>query len=242
MGGSRRSLGWLVLKTLVTLGAVGLLATRIQGRGLWSVLSEARLFPLAAAFALYMVFERFCGLVVLAALLLATLASLGGAGLPAGVVASASGVSAVLVAAWWVAPLLVARRFAVAEPALEGLWRNCRLLVPVGVLSLAVHLGQVLSVWLVSRACGLGVPLAYCFVIHPMVAMLAAVPVSLSGLGVREASYVYFLTRLPGISSEAALAFAVLWFAVLLLSSLVGGVVFLLSAPPVGGLAGAARR
>ena len=138
--------------------------------------------------------------------------------------------------------MLVARRFAVVDPALEGLWRNRRLLLRVGGLSLAVHLGQVLSVWLVSRACGLGVPLAYCLVIHPVVAMLVAVPVSLSGLGVREVSYVFLLTRLPGISSEAALAFAVLWFAVLLVSSLVGGAVFLLSAPPVGGLAGAVRR
>jgi hypothetical protein len=184
------------------------------------------------------IFERLCGLVALAALLLVALAGFGGQGLPAGIVAGATGVSSLVVAAWWAGPLLVRWSYPTIEPALEALWRNRRVLLPAAFLSLAVHVGQVLAVWLVLKACRLEAPLSYCLVVHPIVAMLAAAPVSLAGLGVREASYVYFFARLPDVSGHAATAFALLWFALLLASSLVGGAVFLVSARPEPMLSG----
>jgi uncharacterized membrane protein YbhN (UPF0104 family) len=191
---------------------------------------------IAAAYTV--LFERLCGLVTLAVLLLLALAGFGRQGLPGGIVAAATGMSCLIVAAWWVGPLLVRWSYPTIEPALEALWRNHRILLPAALLSLAVHVGQVLAVWLVLKACRLEAPLSYCFVIHPIVAMLAAAPVSLAGLGVREASYVYFLARLPEVSGHAATAFALLWLALLLASSLIGGAVFLISARPEPVLSG----
>jgi hypothetical protein len=195
---------------------------------------------IAAAYTV--LFERLCGLVMLAVLLLLALAAFGSQELPDGIVASATGASFLICAAWWAGPLLVRRIYPKIEPALEALWRNQRLLVPAACLSLAVHVGQVLAVRLVLEACRLDVRLSYCLVVHPIVAMLAAAPVSLAGLGVREASYVYFLARLPEVSGDAATAFALLWLALLIASSLVGGVVFLVSAGPGPALGGVESR
>ena len=58
----------------------------------------------------------------------------------------------------------------------------------VMVLSLAFHLSQVLMQWVLVRAAGAQVPLAYCLVFHPLLAFVTALPVSVSGLGVREGS------------------------------------------------------
>lgn len=56
--------------------------------------------------------------------------------------------------------------------------------------------------------------------------VVALLPISVNGLGLREATYVWALTS-AGVSDHAALAFAIGMLGVLVVGSLVGGVVFL---------------
>jgi len=67
--------------------------------------------------------------------------------------------------------------------------------------------------------------------------VLTALPVSVAGLGVREAGYVWFLRR-QGVPGDTAFAFGLLWLGVLLVATLVGGLVYLWSGaamPPLRG-------
>jgi hypothetical protein len=80
----------------------------------------------------------------------------------------------------------------------------------------------------VSRALGLQLPLSYICVFHPLVSALSAIPISLSGIGLREGGYVLFLTQI-GIERASAVAYGSLWFIVIVTTSLLGGVVFLAS-------------
>ena len=61
-----------------------------------------------------------------------------------------------------------------------------------------------------------------------MVSAVASIPVSFSGIGLREGGYLYFLTKF-GIDQPSAVAYGVLWLLVIVANSLIGGLVFLAS-------------
>jgi uncharacterized membrane protein YbhN (UPF0104 family) len=82
--------------------------------------------------------------------------------------------------------------------------------------------------WLLGRNLGLGVEGKYYFVIFPISWVVAAIPVSIAGLGVLEAGVVTLFTSLTGASAEGALALALCQRFIWVLVSLPGGGVHLL--------------
>ena len=81
-------------------------------------------------------------------------------------------------------------------------------------------------VWLIGVAIGAEVPAGYYWILVPMVSLLTMLPVSINGMGMRESAMVLFLAPL-GIAESVAVTLALLWFAVFLAVSLMGGVVYL---------------
>jgi len=75
---------------------------------------------------------------------------------------------------------------------------------------------------LLGMAVGLQLSLPAYAIIVCLVALASALPISLNGLGVREAGYVGLAVYFGG-NAEAAAAMAVLWLLVLLLAALPGG-------------------
>jgi hypothetical protein len=72
------------------------------------------------------------------------------------------------------------------------------------------------------------IPIATLFVVIPLVNIASSLPISWNGLGVRENSYMYFLTAAPAlVSPEQAAAFGALWLLAVTVSSAVGGIVAL---------------
>src|SRR5262249_61842289 len=82
------------------------------------------------------------------------------------------------------------------EHDLAPFWRDRRLLVVVSALSAAFHLSQVGVQYLLARAAGTRLPVSYCLIMHPVLSLMMALPLSVGGFGVREGGYLYFLTRL----------------------------------------------
>jgi len=179
-------------------------------------------------------FDRMSGLAMLMALGAAAVLLFPGYDVPRPLVALTVGVGSALVLGWWMCPRLVrvlppgTRLRRQVEDDLAPLWRDRRLLAAVALTSLAFHLSQVVVQWVLARAAGVTVPLSYCLVFHPLVALLAALPISVSGLGVREGGYLYFLTRI-GIAESVAIGVGLLWLAVSVLAGLGGGAVLLAS-------------
>jgi glycosyltransferase 2 family protein len=95
------------------------------------------------------------------------------------------------------------------------------------VLSLTAQLIRVLTVWLAGRALGLHIPFGYLMVVVPLVLFLLMLPITIGGLGVREAGYIYFL-GIIGISDESAFALSITLYIALILSTVPGGVLLLL--------------
>ena len=111
-------------------------------------------------------------------------------------------------------------------------WREVRKTAWALALSFIFHGMNILVVALVGLALGLPVPLVAYFFIVPIVDVVSAIPVSVSGLGIREGSYVFFL-HMFGVGTAEGLTFSLLLLAIIMVSSLIGGGVYLWTDYPI---------
>ncbi len=93
------------------------------------------------------------------------------------------------------------------------------------MLSVGVHVGVALVVFILAGALGVEVSLGHCIILVPMVMLVTLLPISIAGWGVREGAMVVAL-GLIHVSRSDALAVSVLFGATLLVSSLPGGVLW----------------
>lgn len=180
--------------------------------------------------------DRYAGLVWLAVLASAAVFALGRQELPLRLAVVVHGFAFVLLASWFCLPTILQRfpRIRAAPRADQGgdvigWWRDPRSRRRVVSRSLLIHLLQIGAAIALVVTLVPGCPWQYCFVFHPLVALLSALPVSVAGLGVRETSYVVFLTLRPGVMREDAAVFAIAWLAIVLAAAALGGLVFILS-------------
>lgn len=141
-----------------------------------------------------------------------------------------------MIIGWWLLPYLIAwlcsprhkvRLF--VERALAPYHaHHTSVLGRACALSFVFHLFQLSLQIILARALDLGVPFWYLMLFIPLVHMLSALPLSLGGIGIREGGYVLFLA-LIGIGKDAAIAFGLLWTALVFGSGLVGGLILLAS-------------
>jgi glycosyltransferase 2 family protein len=92
-------------------------------------------------------------------------------------------------------------------------------------LSMALNLFCVLQILALARGLGLEVPFGVLLFVVPVVVCLSAIPVTPSGLGIRENLYVYLLAVL-GVEATLALSLSLLAYAGFLAWSILGGIVY----------------
>jgi uncharacterized protein (TIRG00374 family) len=110
--------------------------------------------------------------------------------------------------------------------AVQQYWTHRRTLLLALGLSLVLQSLVITIFYLISQALNLSVPLGYFFLFVPLISVISMLPISIAGLGLREGSAVYLFTKV-GLDSAGALSLSLLWFAVTVLCSGLGGVVFL---------------
>lgn len=114
------------------------------------------------------------------------------------------------------------------ESAAQVFWKQ-RSLIPISLFwSLVSQLILVVCHYGVGLALGLDIPLWYCFIFYPAVAVLGFVTPSFNGIGIREWAYTYFL-MMVGIDKSHALTYALVWLALTTFASLLGGLVYMVS-------------
>lgn len=102
---------------------------------------------------------------------------------------------------------------------------NKTLIVKVLSLSIIGQSVNILVLYILALALGVHSNIIYFFLLVPVVHLISMVP-SLGGLGVREWAYIKILA--PYVGREYAAAIGILWLAFLFLSSLIGGVIYLI--------------
>lgn len=94
------------------------------------------------------------------------------------------------------------------------------------VLTLVFQAFVALVNYFLFQALGYPVGLGQCLVYTPMISTLTMIPISLSGLGVREAAYVYFFSR-HGVPEAASVAVSLAFFVCVAIATLPGAPLFL---------------
>ena len=79
--------------------------------------------------------------------------------------------------------------------------------------------------YLIALSLGVEISLSYFLLFIPLISFLLVLPISLSGLGVREGGYVYLFAQ-AGVSAPLALAMSLLFYALNVATGLIGGVLY----------------
>jgi uncharacterized membrane protein YbhN (UPF0104 family) len=117
------------------------------------------------------------------------------------------------------------------DQVLRGLWTPRGMGVFLG-LSLVVSLINCLLFFSIIQGIGLSVSLWYCLILLPPVFFVSMLPISVAGWGVREGAAIFAL-GLVGVSSSNSLAVSVCYGLGLVIVSLPGGLLWLLSRNPI---------
>jgi len=100
----------------------------------------------------------------------------------------------------------------------KWLWR-------AALLSLLFNITLIAVVALIGRSLRVDIPPRYYFLFVPIISVLLALPISLSGLGIREGGYVYLFAQV-GVAAPVALSMSLGFYAVTLITGLIGGVIY----------------
>jgi glycosyltransferase 2 family protein len=179
-------------------------------------------------------FDRLVGLVSLVAIAVTALLVGPSAGLPPSINGMIVVGGLALVALWLAAPAVArllpedARLRRLIDLDLAPYFRDPRLLTVALSLSVLVHLLQIAAQYALAKALGLRLSPGFVAVYHPLVALAAAVPLTIGGFGIREAAYAYLLPH-AGVPPDDAVALGLLWWAVGAMGAVLGGIVYALS-------------
>jgi uncharacterized membrane protein YbhN (UPF0104 family) len=140
------------------------------------------------------------------------------------------------IAGWVIGPWLLTllpekTKFAVKMRQVAAIFpRDAKTLAIITGISVVFHCVQILLHSVMASAVGAEIPLSTLFVVIPLVNIASSLPISWNGLGVRETSYIFFLTSPPPlVSPEQAAAFGAMWLLAVTITSAVGGIVALVT-------------
>lgn len=109
-----------------------------------------------------------------------------------------------------------------AQRAASGIPRTIGVILPASLVSALVHLLQIVVHFIVARQLGIEVPFVCFLAIVPLANIAISLPISVGGLGVREAFFVAMFTPL-GVAHEAAIAHGAICLLVVSLVNAAGG-------------------
>jgi uncharacterized membrane protein YbhN (UPF0104 family) len=135
--------------------------------------------------------------------------------------------------AWLVRRPTVRRRLAPAGELIGRLWRSPGTLARILGLGLAVQALYILAWGLLASALGVRLPPALFVATVPVVSLLAMLPVSLSGIGIREGAWVLLLAPF-GVAAADALTYSLVFFVAFAVVGGIGGVVYSLMGTSLG--------
>lgn len=92
-------------------------------------------------------------------------------------------------------------------------------------LSVMVQFLRILMTFSLALALGVEIPFVYFSMVFPIVVMLCMLPISIGGIGVQEATFIYFLSPL-GTSVEEAVALSLLSYMIVIGWLLIGLIIY----------------
>lgn len=100
--------------------------------------------------------------------------------------------------------------------------------------SLVIQLLGFLAVYVLAKGLSISLSFLSILIFLPLIIIISLIPISISGIGLREGAFV-FLLRLVGVSSDMAVALSLLWFLSVIAASLWGLIGYLRFKTVLGG-------
>ena len=145
------------------------------------------------------------------------------------------GVGFTILISWFIAPPLLLKylpnNFRLKEKiehTLSVFPNNKRALAHITAVSVAFHFLQICLHYCMILGFEANVSFASLFVVIPVINILSSLPISWNGLGVRENGYIFFLSPLV-LTKEQAVAMGAIWLLAVTCSSLIGGLIALVT-------------
>ncbi len=125
--------------------------------------------------------------------------------------------------------LRVGRRFSLIGGFYDyflSFFRNRTLIAKTLLLSVLIQIITIFAVYVITKGIGAEVSSLELFIFLPLIITATAVPISISGIGIREAGFVILL-GLSGVSPQVATTISFAWFLSQVFGALPGSVVYL---------------
>ncbi|MDA8215977.1 MAG: lysylphosphatidylglycerol synthase transmembrane domain-containing protein [Nitrospiraceae bacterium] len=87
--------------------------------------------------------------------------------------------------------------------------------------SVFVQISGIFAVYMLSRGIALNIPFLSLLIFVPIIILISFIPVSISGIGLREGAFVIFLGTI-GVSPDLSVTLSILWFLSVVVASLWG--------------------
>ncbi len=109
---------------------------------------------------------------------------------------------------------------------LDELYRQPRLLAQAGSVSIVNSLCTILATLLAARSIGVEISPLYFFIFMPIIWIIMTIPISVSGLGIREGAFIFFFSQV-GVTNSDAIAISLLFYSYNVIVGIVGGLLLL---------------
>ncbi|MFH1888503.1 MAG: lysylphosphatidylglycerol synthase transmembrane domain-containing protein [Candidatus Omnitrophota bacterium] len=96
------------------------------------------------------------------------------------------------------------------------------------VLSLLIQIIMPIIFYIIALSIGIKINIVYFFVFMPIISSISLLPISLGGLGLRDATTIFFFAK-AGVSKDMAFAMSLVSFSFILIIGILGGVLYALT-------------
>ncbi|MBU4345943.1 MAG: flippase-like domain-containing protein [Candidatus Omnitrophica bacterium] len=96
------------------------------------------------------------------------------------------------------------------------------------IFSLVIQILGPVTFYLIALSLGLKINIIYFFIFVPIISAISLLPISIGGLGLRDASIVFFFAK-TGVGQDLALAMSLLYFSFILIYGILGGFIYVLA-------------
>jgi uncharacterized membrane protein YbhN (UPF0104 family) len=97
-----------------------------------------------------------------------------------------------------------------------------------GSVSVVNSLFTIVATLLAARSIGVNIDAIYFFIFMPIIWIIITIPISLSGLGLREGAFVFFFSQV-GVTPSDAVAISLLYYSYNVVIGVAGGLILLYS-------------
>lgn len=102
---------------------------------------------------------------------------------------------------------------------------NKKIIVYNLMISVIIQAISPLTFFVISRSLGLKLDMIYFFVFLPIIGAITLLPISIGGLGLRDATTIFFFAK-AGVSKDLAFSMSLLGFSFVLISGILGGLIY----------------